>query len=114
MLSKDAHIDAIPALEIGANDVKAYHGATVGSIDEERTLLRDQSRHFARRCEAYDRVGLLRARLGAFPRERVARTHPRDVGEKAQMIVRPWPLSPVSDFPILAKANVARQTLGLP
>jgi Fe-S cluster assembly protein SufD len=35
LLSKDAHIDAIPALEIAANDVKAYHGATVGSIDEE-------------------------------------------------------------------------------
>jgi Fe-S cluster assembly protein SufD len=35
LLSQDAHIDAIPALEIAANDVKAYHGATVGSIDEE-------------------------------------------------------------------------------
>ena len=33
MLSKAAHIDSIPALEIAANDVKAYHGATVGAID---------------------------------------------------------------------------------
>jgi len=36
LLSKRAHIDSIPALEIAANDVKAYHGATVGALDEEQ------------------------------------------------------------------------------
>lgn len=36
LLSKKAHIDSVPALEIAANDVKAYHGATVGAIDEEQ------------------------------------------------------------------------------
>ncbi len=36
LLSKRAHIDSVPALEIGANDVKAYHGATVGAIDDEQ------------------------------------------------------------------------------
>jgi Fe-S cluster assembly protein SufD len=35
LIGKDARIDAIPALEIAANDVKAFHGATVGAIDEE-------------------------------------------------------------------------------
>ena len=35
LIGKDAKIDAIPALEIAANDVKAFHGATVGAIDEE-------------------------------------------------------------------------------
>lgn len=35
LLSKRSHIDSVPALEIGANDVKAYHGATVGALDEE-------------------------------------------------------------------------------
>jgi Fe-S cluster assembly protein SufD len=35
LLSKDAHIESIPALEIAANDVKAYHGATVGAISED-------------------------------------------------------------------------------
>lgn len=34
LLSKRAHIDSVPALEIAANDVKAFHGATVGSLDE--------------------------------------------------------------------------------
>jgi len=36
LLSQKAHIDSVPALEIAANDVKAYHGATVGAIDEEQ------------------------------------------------------------------------------
>ena len=35
LLSKRAHIDSIPALEIAANDVRAFHGATVGSLDED-------------------------------------------------------------------------------
>jgi Fe-S cluster assembly protein SufD len=35
LIGKDAKIDAIPALEIAANDVKAFHGATVGAIDQE-------------------------------------------------------------------------------
>lgn len=36
LLSQKAHIDSVPALEIAANDVRAYHGATVGAIDEEQ------------------------------------------------------------------------------
>ncbi|MBV8723818.1 MAG: SufD family Fe-S cluster assembly protein, partial [Candidatus Eremiobacteraeota bacterium] len=36
LLSATAHVDSVPALEIGANDVKAYHGATVGALDEEQ------------------------------------------------------------------------------
>lgn len=35
LLSPNAHIDSVPALEIAANDVKAYHGATVGALDAE-------------------------------------------------------------------------------
>jgi Fe-S cluster assembly protein SufD len=35
LLSEHAHIDSIPALEISANDVKAFHGATVGALDED-------------------------------------------------------------------------------
>lgn len=36
LLSPTAHVDSVPALEIAANDVKAYHGATVGAIDAEQ------------------------------------------------------------------------------
>ncbi len=35
ILGKRAHVDSIPALEIAANDVRAFHGATVGSLDED-------------------------------------------------------------------------------
>ena len=35
ILGKHAHVDSVPALEIAANDVKAFHGATVGSLDED-------------------------------------------------------------------------------
>jgi len=36
LLSPTAHIDAVPALEIAANDVQAFHGATVGALDAEQ------------------------------------------------------------------------------
>ncbi|MEO7202595.1 MAG: SufD family Fe-S cluster assembly protein [Candidatus Tumulicola sp.] len=36
LLSERAHIDSVPALEIAANDVKAYHGATVGALDGDQ------------------------------------------------------------------------------
>lgn len=47
LLSKGAHIDSVPALEIAANDVKAFHGATVGSLSEEQ-LFYARSRGIAR------------------------------------------------------------------
>jgi Fe-S cluster assembly protein SufD len=47
LLSKRAHIDSVPALEIAANDVKAYHGATVGSLDQD-ALFYAESRGIAR------------------------------------------------------------------
>jgi Fe-S cluster assembly protein SufD len=75
LLSKDAHIDAIPALEIGANDVKAYHGATVGSIDEEElfyAISRGIPREDAMRMIA---LGFFEPALERFPdnatRERI-------------------------------------------
>lgn len=36
LLKNSAHADAIPGLEIDANDVTAGHGATVGQVDEEQ------------------------------------------------------------------------------
>jgi len=47
LLSPKAHIDSVPGLEIANNDVKAYHGATIGEIDEE-TLFYCQSRGIPR------------------------------------------------------------------
>ncbi|MSU76364.1 Fe-S cluster assembly protein SufD [Patescibacteria group bacterium] len=36
LLGNDAHADAIPGLEIDADDVVAGHGATVGQVDDEQ------------------------------------------------------------------------------
>lgn len=47
LLSDGAHIDSVPALEIAANDVKAFHGATVGAISEDE-LFYAESRGIAR------------------------------------------------------------------
>ena len=69
LLSKAAHIDSIPALEIAANDVKAFHGATVGSIDEEQ-LFYAQSRGLARRdAERMIALAFFEPALARFPTE---------------------------------------------
>jgi len=47
VLSRDGYLEAIPALEIGANDVSVAHAATVGSLDEEQ-LFYLQTRGIAR------------------------------------------------------------------
>jgi len=47
VLSRDAYLEAIPALAIGAHDVSVSHAATVGSLDEEQ-LFYVQSRGVAR------------------------------------------------------------------
>ena len=47
LLSKRAQIESIPVLEIETNDVRAAHGATVGSLDAE-ALFYVQSRGIAR------------------------------------------------------------------
>ena len=69
LLSKDAHIDSIPALEIGANDVKAYHGATIGAIDDEE-LFYAMSRGIERQdAERMIALGFFEPALARFPGE---------------------------------------------
>ena len=47
LLSDDARADSIPNLEIGANDVRCSHGATVAPLDEDEVFYL-QSRGIAR------------------------------------------------------------------
>jgi len=69
LLSKFAHIDSVPALEIAANDVKAFHGATVGSIDDEE-LFYAESRGISRReAERMIALGFFEPVLARFPTE---------------------------------------------
>lgn len=69
LLSKKAHIDSVPALEIAANDVKAFHGATVGAIDEEQIFYmttRGLERSAAERMIA---LGFFEPAVARFPGE---------------------------------------------
>lgn len=69
LLSKRAHIDSVPALEIAANDVKAYHGATVGSLDDEQIFYMT-SRGIARdEAERMIAIGFFEPVVDRFPTE---------------------------------------------
>jgi Fe-S cluster assembly protein SufD len=69
LLSKRAHIDSVPALEIAANDVKAYHGATVGALDEEQIFYMT-SRGIAREdAEKMIALGFFEPVVERFPTE---------------------------------------------
>jgi FeS assembly protein SufD len=69
LLSKDAHVDSVPALEIAANDVKAFHGATVGAISEDE-LFYAQSRGIPRSdAERMIALGFFEPALARFPGE---------------------------------------------
>src|SRR5438477_9478528 len=68
LLSKSAHADSIPGLEILANDVRCTHGATLGQVDREQLfylMARGLSRSEAERLivrgffqDALDRIEL--------------------------------------------------------
>ena len=84
LLSKRAHVDSIPALEIAANDVKAFHGATVGAIDEE-ALFYMTSRGITRtEAERMIALGFFEPVIERFPtealRERLRAALERKVG----------------------------------
>jgi FeS assembly protein SufD len=69
VLSRDAYLEAIPALEIAANDVSASHAATVGSLDEEQ-LFYVQSRGFARgSAERMIALAFFEPAIAGFPTE---------------------------------------------
>ena len=69
LLSPDAHIDSVPALEISANDVKAFHGATVGSVDAEQ-LFYAMSRGLTKvEAERMITLGFLEPAIARFPHE---------------------------------------------
>jgi Fe-S cluster assembly protein SufD len=69
LLSKGAHIDSVPALEIAANDVRAFHGATIGAISEEE-LFYAQTRGIARAdAERMIALGFFEPALSRFPTE---------------------------------------------
>lgn len=69
LLSKKAHIDSVPALEIAANDVKAYHGATVGAIDEEQIFYMTSRGIDRESAEKMIALGFFEPAIARFPSE---------------------------------------------
>ncbi len=69
LFGSNAKIDAIPALEIAANDVRAFHGATAGSVDDEH-LFYLMSRGITREdAEKLIALGFFSPALERFPGE---------------------------------------------
>ncbi len=83
LLSRDAHADSIPGLEILANDVRCTHGATLGQVDRDQLfylMARGLSRQEAERLivrgffqDVLDRIELepVREALGAALEARI-------------------------------------------
>ncbi len=69
LLSKKSHIDSVPALEIAANDVKAYHGATVGAIDEEQIFYMTSRGIDRESAEKMIAIGFFEPAVARFPTE---------------------------------------------
>jgi Fe-S cluster assembly protein SufD len=67
LLSATAHVDSVPALEIGANDVKAYHGATVGAIDAEQIFYMESRGIEAPAAERMIALGFFEPAIEHFP-----------------------------------------------
>ena len=88
LLSKTAHADSIPGLEILANDVRCTHGATLGQVDRDQLfylMARGLSRAEAERLivrgffqDVLDRVELqpVREALGNALEARIPRRRP--------------------------------------
>ena len=71
ILSRDAYLDATPALAIGSNEASAYHVATVGSLDEE-ALFYVQSRGIPRgTAERMMSLAFFEAAIAGFPGDAV-------------------------------------------
>jgi Fe-S cluster assembly protein SufD len=69
LLSPHAHVDSVPALEIAANDVKAYHGATVGAIDAEQLFYMETRGIDRRASERMIALGFFEPAIARFPGE---------------------------------------------
>jgi Fe-S cluster assembly protein SufD len=67
LLSPTAHVDSVPALEIGANDVKAYHGATVGAIDAEQIFYMESRGIEGADAERMIALGFFEPAIERFP-----------------------------------------------
>jgi Fe-S cluster assembly protein SufD len=69
LLSPTAHIESVPALEIAANDVKAFHGATVGALDAESIFYMTSRGIDRAQAERMIALGFFEPAIERFPTE---------------------------------------------
>ncbi|MGR4064027.1 MAG: Fe-S cluster assembly protein SufD [Vulcanimicrobiaceae bacterium] len=69
LLSQHAHIDSVPALEIAANDVKAFHGATVGALDADQIFYMESRGIAPNDAERMIALGFFEPAIARFPGE---------------------------------------------
>jgi Fe-S cluster assembly protein SufD len=84
LLSKNSHIDSVPALEIAANEVKAYHGATVGAIDEEQLFYMTSRGIDRQAAETMIALGFFEPVIARFPTEALREEIRRALEAKVQ------------------------------
>ena len=83
LLSKKSHIDSVPALEIAANDVKAFHGATVGAIDREQVFYMESRGIERSEAERMIALGFFEPAIARFPGEALREEIRRALAAKA-------------------------------
>lgn len=84
LLSKMSHIDSVPALEIAANDVKAYHGATVGAIDEDQIFYMTSRGIDRQSAERMIALGFFEPAIERFPTQQLREHLRQALQEKVQ------------------------------
>jgi Fe-S cluster assembly protein SufD len=82
LLSEDAVVNTKPQLEINANDVKCYHGATVGMLDDDAL--------FYLRSRGLDRHAARAMLIQAFMSDVVAGIGINSVRERLEAVVAGW------------------------
>jgi len=82
LLSPTAHVDSVPALEIAANDVKAYHGATIGAIDAEQIFYMQSRGIDVSAAERMIALGFFEPAIERFPSARLRDDIRSDLSEK--------------------------------
>ena len=86
MLSQDAKANAIPGLEIEANEVKASHGATAKPVDPEQKFYLMSRGLSEEQAEAMVVTGFLARTIEKIPDEKLRRVILQAVEDKFQIV----------------------------
>ncbi len=107
LLSRTARADSIPNLEIGANDVRCTHGATVGKVDEDELfyiMCRGITRADATRLIV---EGFVDPQIEELPIAGLRDALKREIGARVGAAVEPIADEPTADEPAGVEPDTA-------